>query len=157
MTTQVNSFCNGKSDHLIENIYEQVKYFISQEKYVAVKKYEEIGLKSRWSILGEIWYALARRTNDFTAARETEYDFLMRSLKSGNRWAMARLGYVFFIEELSEIRAQYDPEYKSTRRGRRLNINSNCYIRNVNARISNLIEAGRVLKIDEPYFTLSRK
>ena len=63
---------------------------------------------------------------------------------------MARLGYVFFIEELSEIRAQYDPEYKSTRRGRRLNINSNCYIRNVNARISNLIEAGRVLKIDEP-------
>lgn len=150
MSTHINSFCNGKSDHLIESVYEQLKYFISQEKYIAVKKYEEIGLKNRWAVLGKIWNALATRTSDFTAGREAEYDFLMRSLKSGNRWAMARLGYVYFMEELSEIRAQYDPEYKSTRRGSRLTVNSNCYIRNVNTRISNLNEAGEVLKIDEP-------
>jgi hypothetical protein len=150
-STSISSFCNSKSDHLVESLYKELKYFLTKEKYVAAKKYEEIGLKHRWSMLGKIWSALSYRAPDFTAGRETEYDFLMRSMKAGNKWAMARLGFVYFKEELSEIRAQFDPEYnRHARRGRVLTKNSSCYIRNVAIRVRNLEEAADILKLDKP-------
>lgn len=149
-TPTTSPFCKGESEHLIANIADKLKYFLTQEKYIALKKYEEIGLKNHWQVLSQIWHSLGRYTDSFEAAKEKEYDFLMRSLEAGNNWAMARLGFVYFMEELSDIRAQYDPEYTSTRRGRRLNANSNCYLRNVSTRISNLNEIGDILKLDKP-------
>lgn len=149
-SSSTNSFCLGDSDHFIKNILSKLNYFLTQEKYVALKKYEEKGLKSHWSTMRKLWNTLRDRTDALPSAKQKEYDFLLEALKAGNKWAMARLGYVYFMEELSEIRAQYDPEYSSTRRGRRLNSNSLCYIRNVNKRIVNLVDAGEILKIDEP-------
>ena len=54
------------------------------------------------------------------------------------------------MEELSEMRAQFDPEYTATRRGQRFTKNSNCYLRNIGTRISNLNQFGEILKLDNP-------
>ncbi|MGB0453311.1 MAG: hypothetical protein ACPGJV_06320 [Bacteriovoracaceae bacterium] len=150
--------CGDQNKNVFEELHKSLRSFLdTSQKHVSTKELLARNISKDWDILRALWNAWSKNGQvNFKAGSTTEKDFIVKHLKLGNRWAMARLGYVHLLNEINVLGKSFTPETTRTPKrrngGGHLTFTGNtfCFMRNVLARKTNLVKAGEVLGIDKP-------
>lgn len=136
----------------IKKLAEIVGPYSVTDTHIPLRRLQEDKIVDIYPVLQRLWRVLRDSTDKLSAAKPTEYDFLMNQMAALNPWARVRLSYLVAMDDVNNFKTGYQPRYSTASNGRKQYdfSQNNCFFRNMNSIQGKMKEAAEKMGITRP-------